>query len=76
MANLAISQDVIIVLALYLGLAGFYLVAAPLALLLYLRNRWHTAGSLERTLLYAAMFVFFPGVLVFSPFLNFRPQAR
>lgn len=76
MANLAISQDVIIALVLYAALAGIYLMAVPLALLLYLRGRWHTAGSVERTLLYATMFVFFPGVLVFSPFLNFRPQPR
>jgi NAD(P)H-quinone oxidoreductase subunit L len=76
MANLAISQNVIIILALYAGLAAVYLVVMPLALLLYLRNRWHSAGSVERTLLYATMFMFFPGVLVFSPFLNFRPQSR
>jgi NAD(P)H-quinone oxidoreductase subunit L len=48
----------------------------PLAILFYLKANWHRAGSVERTLLYGLMFVFFPGMLLFSPFLNFRPQAR
>ena len=71
-----LSLDVLLTLALYGGLAGLYLVVVPLALLFYLKGRWHQAGSVERTLLYGLMFAFFPGVLLFSPFLNFRPQAR
>ncbi|HIK44472.1 MAG TPA: NAD(P)H-quinone oxidoreductase subunit L [Leptolyngbyaceae cyanobacterium M65_K2018_010] len=71
-----LSLDVLLTLALYGGLAGLYLVVVPLALLFYLKGRWHQAGSVERTLLYGLMFAFFPGVLVFSPFLNFRPPAR
>ncbi|MBD2258474.1 NAD(P)H-quinone oxidoreductase subunit L [Pseudanabaena sp. FACHB-2040] len=62
--------------ALYVGLAGAYLVVIPLFLLFYLKNRWYTSGSVERTILYALVFAFFPGMLVFSPFLNFRPQPR
>lgn len=75
-ANLDLSTDLLITLALYLGLAGVYLLVVPLALLFYLKGRWHQAGSVERTLLYGLMFAFFPGVLLFSPFLNFRPKAR
>jgi NAD(P)H-quinone oxidoreductase subunit L len=73
---MAISNDILLTLALYGALAGVYLVVVPLALLLYLKWRWHDAGSIERTLLYGLMFAFFPGVLLFSPFLNFRPQPR
>ncbi len=73
---MALSNDVMLTLALYGGLAGIYLVVVPLALLLYLKRRWYGAGSIERTLLYGLMFAFFPGVLLFSPFLNFRPQPR
>lgn len=76
LADLTLSQDLLITLALYAGLAAVYLVVLPLAILFYLKDRWHQAGSVERTLLYGMMFVFFPGMLLFSPFLNFRPQAR
>jgi NAD(P)H-quinone oxidoreductase subunit L len=34
------------------------------------------AGSMERLGVYGLVFVFFPGMLLLSPFLNFRPQRR
>ncbi|NER34827.1 MAG: NAD(P)H-quinone oxidoreductase subunit L [Oscillatoria sp. SIO1A7] len=61
---------------LYLVLGGAYLVVLPLALFFYLKNRWNVAGSIERTFLYFLVFFFFPGLLLLSPFLNFRPQGR
>jgi NAD(P)H-quinone oxidoreductase subunit L len=70
------SNDLLLTLGLYVGLGGAYLVVVPLILLFYLKHRWHTAGSVERTILYALVFAFFPGMLLFSPFLNFRPQPR
>lgn len=75
---MAMSNDVILAAAAYVALGGVYLVIVPLALLLYLNRRWYTAGSVERTVLYGLVFVFFPGMLLFSPFLNFRlrPQSR
>lgn len=76
LADLSLSTDLLLTLALYGGLAGAYLVVIPLAILFYLKGRWHQAGSVERTLLYGLMFAFFPGMLLFSPFLNFRPQSR
>ncbi|NMF83675.1 NAD(P)H-quinone oxidoreductase subunit L [Nodosilinea sp. P-1105] len=76
LSNLAISTDILLTGAVYLGLAGVYLVVIPLALLLYLKRRWYTTGSIERALLYGLVFAFFPGMLLFSPFLNFRPQMR
>jgi len=74
--DITLSQDLILTGAAYAGLAGVYLVVVPLALLLYLNQRWHQAGSVERTLLYGLVFAFFPGMLVFSPFLNLRPRPR
>ena len=71
-----LSNEVLITLALYVGLGGTYLLVIPGILMLYLKQRWYTAGSVERTLLYALVFVFFPGMLLFSPFLNFRPAPR
>ncbi|MEM8611915.1 MAG: NAD(P)H-quinone oxidoreductase subunit L [Cyanobacteria bacterium P01_H01_bin.105] len=74
MDNLDIS--LLITLAVYAGLAGLYLLVVPGALLFYLKQRWNVASSIERLLIYSLVFVFFPGMLLLSPFLNFRPQRR
>lgn len=74
MDNLDIS--LLITLAVYAGLAGLYLVVIPGILLFYLKQRWNVASSIERLLIYSLVFVFFPGMLLLSPFLNFRPQRR
>ncbi|MFM7578174.1 MAG: NAD(P)H-quinone oxidoreductase subunit L, partial [Microcystaceae cyanobacterium] len=34
------------------------------------------ASSIERTIMYLLVFFFFPGLLLLSPILNFRPQRR
>lgn len=74
--DISVSNDLILTAASYLALGGAYLVVIPLALLFYLKGRWYTAGSVERTLLYGLVFAFFPGMLLFSPILNFRPRPR
>ncbi len=61
---------------LYLALGGAYLVVLPALIFFYLKNRWYTASSVERLLMYFLVFFFFPGLLLLSPFLNFRPQKR
>jgi NAD(P)H-quinone oxidoreductase subunit L len=65
-----------IVPLLYLAVAGAYLVVLPALLFVYLQNRWYTARSIERLLMYFFVFLLFPGLLLLSPFLNFRPQPR
>ncbi|WP_017301915.1 NAD(P)H-quinone oxidoreductase subunit L [Nodosilinea nodulosa] len=72
----ALSNDFLLAAGAYAGIAGIYLLVVPLALLFYVQRRWYVAGSIERTLLYGLVFAFFPGMLLFSPFLNFRPQPR
>ncbi|MEM6253225.1 MAG: NAD(P)H-quinone oxidoreductase subunit L [Cyanobacteria bacterium P01_D01_bin.156] len=74
MDNLDIS--LLITLATYAGLAGLYLLVVPGILLFYLKQRWNVATSIERLFIYSLVFVFFPGMLLMSPFLNFRPQRR
>ena len=74
MDNLDISF--LITLAVYASLAGLYLLVIPGALLFYLKQRWNVASSIERMLIYSQVYVFFPGMLLLSPFLNFRPQRR
>lgn len=63
-------------LVVYLGLAGAYLLVVPLIIFFYLQARWNVASSLERGFMYFLVFLFFPGMLLLSPFLNFRPKPR
>ena len=74
MGNL--DTSLLVTLAVYAGLAGLYLLVVPGILLFYLKQRWNVATSIERLLIYSLVFVFFPGMLLLSPFLNFRPQRR
>jgi len=68
--------DIILIPALYLALSGLYLLVIPGAIYLYLQKRWYTASSVERVFMYFLMFFFFPGMLLLSPILNFRPKKR
>lgn len=72
----ALSSIPLIPLLLYVALGGAYLVVLPALLFLYLKQRWYTARSIERLLMYFAVFLLFPGLLLLSPLLNFRPQPR
>lgn len=65
-----------IVPLLYLALGGAYLVVLPALLFLYLKSRWYVASSIERLIMYFFVFLLFPGLLLLSPILNFRPQPR
>ncbi len=71
-----LEQESMIVALLYLLLAGAYLLIIPVGVLFYLKQRWYVVSSVERTFMYFLVFFFFPGLLVLSPFLNFRPQRR
>ncbi len=64
--------DTLQVLAAYLLLGGAYLVVVPLFLFFWMNKRWMVMGKIERTAVYGLVFLFFPGMIVFSPFLNFR----
>lgn len=65
-----------IVALLYLILSGAYLLVIPVLTYWYLAKRWYIASSFERAFMYFLVFFFFPGLLLLSPFLNFRPQPR
>lgn len=68
--------ETLIIPALYLILSGLYLLVVPALVYFYLNSRWYVATSFERGFMYFLMFFFFPGMLLLSPFLNFRPQRR
>ncbi len=65
-----------IVALLYLILSGTYLLVVPVLTYWYLTQRWYVASSFERAFMYFLVFFFFPGMLLLSPFLNFRPKPR
>ena len=69
-------SETLLVLALYAALGGFYLVVAPLALFWWMRRRWTVMGKIERTAVYGLVFLFFPGLILFAPFLNFRMAGQ
>ncbi|HEY9907874.1 MAG TPA: NAD(P)H-quinone oxidoreductase subunit L [Thermosynechococcaceae cyanobacterium] len=61
---------------LYLVLAGAFLLVIPAGIYFYLNQRWYVASSFERGFMYFMVAMFFPGLLLLAPFLNFRPQRR
>ena len=71
-----ISSETLLVLGLYGALAGAYLVVVPLALYFWMHRRWNVMGKIERTAIYGLVFLFFPGLLLFAPFLNLRMAGQ
>ena len=64
------------VLLAYVVLGGTYLVVVPLALYAWMNKRWHRMGKLERLGIYGMVIFFFPGMILFAPFLNFRLSGQ
>ena len=71
-----IPQDTLLVVAAYVVLSGLYLLVVPLLLFLWMNRRWHRMGNVERLGIYGLVFLFFPGMVVFAPFLNFRLSGQ
>ena len=71
-----LTSPPVLAAGLYLVLGGAYLLVLPGLLYLYLKQRWYVASSIERLGMYGLVFFLFPGLLLLSPFLNFRPQRR
>tara|TARA_B100000524_G_scaffold235151_1_gene125167 strand:- start:48 stop:281 length:234 start_codon:yes stop_codon:yes gene_type:complete len=56
----------------YIGVISVYLFVIPLLLFYWMNNRWNVMGKFERLGIYGLVFLFFPGLILFSPFLNLR----
>ena len=56
----------------YVGIISIYLFVIPLILFYWMNNRWNVMGKFERLGIYGLVFLFFPGLILFSPFLNLR----
>ncbi len=67
-----ITYSSLFVLGTYLTIGLIYLVVVPLFLYYWMNNRWHFMGKIERLGLYGLVFLFFPGLILFAPFLNLR----
>jgi len=72
----SLSLDTLLVIGAYLALAGAYLVVVPLALYWWMHKRWNVMGKIERTAIYGLVFLFFPGLILFAPFLNLRMAGQ
>ena len=62
----------ILTIAAYAFILTLYLVIVPLSLFYWMNNRWNIMGKFERLGIYGLVFLFFPGLILFSPFLNLR----
>jgi len=71
-----LSTESLLVIGAYAALAGAYLVVVPLALIAWMSKRWTTMGKIERTAIYGLVFLFFPGLILFAPFINLRLQGQ
>ena len=71
-----LTTETLLVLGAYGVLGGLYLVVIPLALIWWLKTRWNVMGKIERTFIYGLVFLFFPGLILFAPFLNFRMAGQ
>tara|TARA_A100001388_G_scaffold239359_1_gene194585 strand:- start:203 stop:436 length:234 start_codon:yes stop_codon:yes gene_type:complete len=56
----------------YIVVFSLYLLIVPLLLFYWMNNRWNFMGKFERLGVYGLVFLFFPGLILFSPFLNLR----
>jgi NAD(P)H-quinone oxidoreductase subunit L len=67
-----LSGDTLLVLLAYAALGFAYLVVVPLGLYFWMNKRWYVMGKIERTGVYGLVFLFFPGLILFAPFINLR----
>jgi len=71
-----ISNNTLLVTGMFAALGAAYLVAIPLILYFWMNTRWYIMGKYERLGIYGLVFLFFPGLILFSPFLNLRLDGQ
>lgn len=65
-----------LVLGAYGILGALYLLVIPLFLYFWMDSRWNFMGKIERLSIYGLVFLFFPGLILFAPFLNLRIRGQ
>ena len=68
----SILNNSLLTLVAYVAIISIYLFLIPLILFYWMNNRWNIMGKFERLGVYGLVFLFFPGLILFSPFLNLR----
>ena len=69
-------HNAFVVLGAYATLGFIYLVFVPLLLYFWMNTRWNFMGKYERLVIYGLVFLFFPGFILASPFLNLRMNGQ
>ena len=72
----SILNNSLATLTAYVVIISIYLFIIPLILFYWMNNRWNVMGKLERLGVYGLVFLFFPGLILFSPFLNLRLRGN
>ena len=72
----SILNNPVATLVTFFGVVSIYLFVIPLILFYWMNNRWNIMGKLERLGVYGLVFLFFPGLILFSPFLNLRLRGN
>tara|TARA_B100000965_G_scaffold246857_1_gene207245 strand:+ start:853 stop:1128 length:276 start_codon:yes stop_codon:yes gene_type:complete len=70
------SVNPLITFSAFVGLGIIYLLVVPLFLFYWMNNRWNVMGKFERLFIYGLVFLFFPGLVLFAPFLNLRMNGK
>ncbi|KAJ0725026.1 putative NADH:ubiquinone reductase (H(+)-translocating) [Helianthus annuus] len=70
------EEDIVWVLIQLAICAFLYFLVAPPFIMNWLRIRWYKRNLLEMYVQFMFVFLFFPGVLLWAPFLNFRKFPR
>jgi len=74
--GLIASINSLITISAFVVLGILYLVVIPLLLFYWMNNRWNIMGKFERLCIYGLVFLFFPGLVLFAPFLNLRMNGK
>ena len=74
--GLIASINSLITISAFVVLGILYLLVIPLLLFYWMNNRWNIMGKFERLCIYGLVFLFFPGLVLFAPFLNLRMNGK
>ena len=72
----SIFDNSLATLVAFVAIISLYLLVIPLILFYWMNNRWNVMGKFERLIVYGLVFLFFPGLIIFSPFLNLRLRGN
>uniref|UniRef100_A0A0F7CYX8 NADH dehydrogenase-like complex L n=1 Tax=Habenaria pantlingiana TaxID=1498489 RepID=A0A0F7CYX8_9ASPA len=71
-----VEEDLVVTLVTGGIAAVVYLLVFPPIILNWLRLRWYKRRFLEMYFQFMFVFIFFPGLMLWAPFVNFRPLPR